>query len=214
MKGNDIASLRKEYTQKQLWEKDVQTNPVKQFEIWLNEAISANIPEPNATILATSSFDGKPSARVILLKKYDETGFSFFTNYDSRKARQLLQNPFGAMVFFWSELERQVRIEGEITKVSERESDLYFHNRPQGSKIGAWASPQSKVIPSRRYLESLKTDFQEEFGHREIKRPSNWGGYTLDPVLFEFWQGRPDRLHDRIQYTMVNGNWKIERLAP
>ncbi len=214
MKNKDIANIRKEYSLKQLNETDINSNPFVQFDIWLKEAIESRIPEPNAMVLATSSFEGKPSARVLLLKMFDERGFSFFTNYDSRKSRNILQNPFGALVFFWPDLERQIRIEGKISKVSDKESDLYFKTRPEGSKIGAWASPQSQVIPSRKYLENLNADFKEEFSRKPIKRPPNWGGYILVPSLFEFWQGRPDRLHDRIQYTLSNTHWKIERLAP
>jgi len=214
MKVKDIANIRKEYTQKQLSELDINSNPFSQFDIWMKETIESYIPEPNAMTLATSSFEGKPSARIILLKKYDESGFSFFTNYNSRKSKNIIQNPYGALVFFWPELERQIRIEGKISKVSDKESDLYFKTRPEGSKIGAWASPQSQVIPNRKYLENLNADFKEEFSKKPIKRPPNWGGYLLVPTLFEFWQGRPDRLHDRIQYTLTNSRWNIERLAP
>lgn len=195
-------------------EASVLPDPILQFEEWLQDAIKAKIPEPNAMTLATSSFDGKPSARVLLLKAIGEQGFSFFTNYESRKAKNLLQNPYGALVFYWAELERQVRIEGKIVRATEKESDIYFRTRPEGSKIGAWASPQSHVIPSRRYLEDLMEDFKEEFNGKTIKRPPNWGGYNLEPTLIEFWQGRKNRLHDRIQYRFENGVWVIERLAP
>lgn len=210
----DIAKLRREYSLKLLNESDVSTNPIAQFEFWLNEAIDSQLPEPNAMTLATSTFEGKPSARVVLLKQFNAEGFSFFTNYDSRKGKNLLQNPYAALVFFWPELERQVRIEGKVSKVSDSESDKYFRTRPEKSKIGAWASPQSRVIPSRRYLENLMSDFDEEFQHKSIVRPKNWGGYILKPTLFEFWQGRANRLHDRIQYTFINEKWVIERLAP
>ena len=150
----------------------------------------------------------------MLLKGADDNGFAFFSNYESRKARQLAQNPFAALVFFWPQLERQVRIEGKVSKVSAKESDRYFKTRPIGSRIGAWASPQSQVIPNRRYLENLKSDYQEEFAKREVTRPDNWGGYTLMPNLIEFWQGRPDSLHDRLQYRLENEIWVLERLAP
>lgn len=213
MKTN-IANIRKEYTMNVFDEASVLPDPILQFEEWLQDAIKAKIPEPNAMTLATSSFDGKPSARVLLLKAIGEQGFSFFTNYESRKAKNLLQNPYGALVFYWAELERQVRIEGKIVKATEKESDIYFRTRPEGSKIGAWASPQSHVIPSRRYLEDLMEDFKEEFNGKTIKRPPNWGGYNLEPTLIEFWQGRKNRLHDRIQYRFENGVWVIERLAP
>lgn len=214
MKNVDVASLSKEYVLKSLGEGDVQKSPFEQFAQWFNEAIEVGLPEPNAMTLATSTFEGKPSARMVLLKHYDTNGFAFFTNYESRKAKNILQNPYAAVVFYWAQLERQVRIEGQIHKVSHEESDRYFKTRPEGSKLGAWASPQSSVIPNRKYLEKLMTDFEEEFKKSEIKRPENWGGYVLVPSLFEFWQGRKNRLHDRIQYTLINQEWKIDRLAP
>ncbi|MBN1989110.1 MAG: pyridoxamine 5'-phosphate oxidase [Bacteroidales bacterium] len=214
MRTKDISAIRKEYLITQLNEDDVQSDPLKQFEQWLNEAVESNVNEPTAMTLATSTFEGKPSARVVLLKGVSPEGFSFFTNYDSKKGKQILQNPYGALVFFWPELERQVRIEGKIAKLTDKQSDEYFKTRPEGSKIGAWASPQSQVIPNRKYIENLKSDFHEEFSKRTIKRPPNWGGYVLAPTCIEFWQGRADRLHDRIQYTLTNGIWTIERLAP
>lgn len=214
MRTKDISAIRKEYLITQLNEDDVQNDPLKQFEQWLNEAVESNVNEPTAMTLATSTFEGKPSARVVLLKGVSPEGFSFFTNYDSKKGKQILQNPYGALVFFWPELERQVRIEGKVAKLTDKQSDEYFKTRPEGSKIGAWASPQSQVIPNRKYLENLKSDFHEEFSKRTIKRPPNWGGYVLAPTCIEFWQGRADRLHDRIQYTLTNGVWTIERLAP
>lgn len=214
MRTKDISAIRKEYLIAQLNEDDVQSDPLKQFEQWLNEAVESNVNEPTAMTLATSTFEGKPSARVVLLKGVSPEGFSFFTNYDSKKGKQIRQNPYGALVFFWPELERQVRIEGKVAKLTDKQSDEYFKTRPEGSKIGAWASPQSQVIPNRKYLENLKSDFHEEFSKRTIKRPPNWGGYVLAPTCIEFWQGRADRLHDRIQYTLTNGVWTIERLAP
>jgi len=210
----DYVQLRREYMLKSLRKTDVLPNPFEQFDIWFKEAVNAKLPDPNAITLATSTFEGRPSARVVLMKHYDSDGIAFFTNYESRKARNLLQNPYAAMVFFWPELERQVRIEGKVSRVSEQQSDRYFQTRPEGSKIGAWASPQSSVIPNRRYLEQLHADFMEEFQGTTIKRPPNWGGYILQPALFEFWQGRENRLHDRIQYSLVNEKWLIERLAP
>lgn len=209
-----LDQIRKEYNLKQLNETEVYSNPIKQFEQWFNEALNANCAEPNAMTLATSTFEGKPSARIVLLKDFNENGFSFFTNYESKKGKQILQNPYGALVFWWPEVERQVRIEGKISKVSTSDSDKYFRTRPEGSKIGAWASPQSQPIPNRRYLENLQSDFKEEFSGKTIVRPPNWGGYLLSPTVLEFWQGRQNRLHDRIQYTLQNEEWLIERLAP
>lgn len=209
-----IENLRKEYNLKNLNETEVNPNPIFQFEQWFNDAVNAQCFEPNAMTLATSTFEGKPSARIVLLKDFSDQGFTFFANYESKKGKQILQNPYGALVFWWPELERQVRIEGKITKVSPAESDRYFRTRPEGSKIGAWASPQSQAIPNRKYLESLQSDFKEEFSGKTITRPPNWGGYVLAPFLLEFWQGRQNRLHDRIQYTLVNDSWVIERLAP
>jgi pyridoxamine 5'-phosphate oxidase len=214
MKTEDISQIRKDYNQKHLSESDIDTNPLKQFDRWFKQVLKAQCQEPNAMTLATSTFDGKPTARIVLLKDYSNEGFAFFTNYESKKGRQILQNPYGALVFFWPELERQVRIEGIIKKVDDNVSDRYFHSRPEKSKIGAWASPQSQVIPNRKYLDNLKSDFQEEFFGKNIKRPPNWGGYALHPNLYEFWQGRTNRLHDRIQYTFLNDDWIIERLAP
>ncbi|MDX9845559.1 MAG: pyridoxamine 5'-phosphate oxidase [Tenuifilaceae bacterium] len=214
MKTKNISEIRKDYNLRQLNEVEIEKNPITLFEQWLAEAIESNCNEPTAMTLATSTFDGKPSARVMLLKDVSIEGFTFFTNYESQKGRQLLQNSYGALVFFWPELERQVRIEGKIKRTSDQQSDKYFKSRPEKSKIGAWASPQSQVIPSRKYLENLKSDFQEEFSGKTISRPPNWGGYTLIPTVIEFWQGRPNRLHDRIQYSFLNDQWVTERLAP
>jgi pyridoxamine 5'-phosphate oxidase len=214
MSNKKIWQIRSEYNLHSLNEGDVYSNPTKQFERWMDEAIKAECNEPTAMTLATCTFERKPSARVLLLKEINEEGLIFFTNYESKKGRQILQNPYGALVFFWPELQRQIRIEGTIKKSSDQLSDSYFKTRPEKSKIGAWASPQSQVIPNRRYLENLKSDFQEEFSGKTITRPPNWGGYILIPNLFEFWQGRPNRLHDRLQYSLVNEEWLIERLAP
>lgn len=214
MSTRNTASIRRDYTLKQLDEQEVDRNPFTQFGLWFDEVLNAEVLEPNAMIIATSTPEGKPSARVVLLKQFDNRGFSFFTNYNSRKALELEQNPYASLVFFWPELERQVRIEGSIGKVSETESDNYFNSRPEGSKIAALVSPQSKVIPNRKLIESLQFDYQQKFSAKPINRPTNWGGYLLSPSLFEFWQGRANRLHDRIQYRLVNGEWIIERLAP
>ena len=209
-----LSQIRRDYNLKQLSKSSVSENPINQFGLWMDEALASNCNEPNAMTLATSTFEGKPSARVVLLKDFNNHGFVFFTNYESKKSKQLLQNPYAALVLFWPELQRQVRIEGQVKKTDDAESDSYFRTRPEKSKIGAWASPQSQAIPNRKYLENLKSDFQEEFSGKTISRPPNWGGYILQPNLIEFWQGRPNRFHDRIQYTLVNEQWAIERLAP
>lgn len=214
MSTRNTASIRRDYSLKQLDEQDVDRNPFIQFGLWFDETLNADVLEPNAMIIATSTLEGKPSARVVLLKQFDNRGFSFFTNYHSRKALELEQNPNASLVFFWPELERQVRIEGSISKVSETESDNYFNSRPEGSKIAAMVSPQSQVIPNRNHIESLQVNYHHKFSAKPINRPTNWGGYLLSPSLFEFWQGRTNRLHDRIQYSFVNDGWIIERLAP
>jgi pyridoxamine 5'-phosphate oxidase len=210
-----IADLRKEYSSETLLEKDVASEPIQQFQKWWDQAIETEILEANAMTLATASADGLPSARVVLIKDFDERGFVFYTNYKSYKAEQLEENPKACLVFYWKELERQVRIIGLVEKVSETESDQYFHSRPIGSRIGAWASPQSKVIENREWLESEFEKRKEEFRDEQVSRPPHWGGYRVKPVIIEFWQGRYSRLHDRIQYSLEeNGTWKIERLAP
>ena len=210
-----IADIRKEYKLQTLSEKDILKDPFAQFEKWWQEAIHAGIEEPNAMTLATASADGMPDARIVLLKGFDDRGFTFFTNYNSTKGMQLLENPRGALVFFWKELERQVRISGLVSLAPGRISDDYFNTRPEGSRIGAWASPQSEVIENREWLEENERKFQEEWTGREIPRPPHWGGYMLKPTRVEFWQGRPSRLHDRLLYSLQdNGSWKIERLAP
>jgi pyridoxamine 5'-phosphate oxidase len=214
MDNKKLQKLRKEYTLKKLNEDDVREIPIDQFNIWFDEAVNANVLEPNAMSLSTSTFNGKPSSRMILLKKVTNEGFTFFTNYESRKSKNIMQNPYGAILFYWPELERQVRIEGKIEKIPSRESDNYFAIRPKGSKLGAWASPQSSEIPNRRYLDSLKSDYKEEFEDKYIERPENWGGFILKPTLFEFWQGRYNRLHDRIEYFYFENKWNIRRLAP
>lgn len=210
-----IADIRKEYQFQSLSEKDVVVGPMLQFEKWWGEAVQAQIVEINAMTLATSSADGVPSARIVLLKGFTETGFTFFTNYNSFKGQQLAENPRACLMFFWKELERQVRITGVVEKVSEKESDDYFASRPEGSRISAWASPQSRVIEDRAWLESEEYNFHEKFNGKVIERPTHWGGYIVKPICIEFWQGRPSRLHDRIQYMLSeSGEWKIERLAP
>ena len=174
----------------------------------------ALVTEPTAMTLATATPDGRPTARIVLLKDLNQNGFTFFTNYESKKGRQLESNPHAALVFFWSELERQVRIEGKVVKALRRISDEYFNARPEGSKIGSWASPQSQRIPNREYMENLQRDYLELFQHKKMERPENWGGYVLIPNLYEFWQGRESRLHDRFEYTLNGNIWEIQRLAP
>jgi pyridoxamine 5'-phosphate oxidase len=210
-----IADIRKEYRLQSLSENDADANPFRQFDTWWQEAINSALEEVNAMTLATASADGIPSARIVLLKSYDERGFVFFTNYNSYKGKQLEENPRACLVFFWKELERQVRITGLVEKVSAAESDAYFQSRPEGSRIGAWASPQSEVIQSRDWLEQQQHQLAKEFQTKPLVRPSHWGGYRVRPITIEFWQGRPDRLHDRLQYSLEeSGNWAIERLAP
>lgn len=210
----DLSDLRRDFALKTLDENDVLPDPYAQFEVWFQEAVESKALEPNAMNLSTVGKDMKPSSRTVLLKQVKAEGFIFFTNYESRKARQIEENPYGALTFVWNELERQIRIEGLIKKISPKDSDAYFERRPQASKLGAWASPQSGWIPNRKYLEDLMKEFENEFKDKEVKRPDNWGGYVLKPDLIEFWQGRPNRLHDRIQYTLKRGLWNIERLAP
>ena len=212
--NNSIADIRRDYKLQSLLESDVATNPIQQFTKWWQEAINSNIDEVNAMTLATSTIDGKPSARTVLLKDYDEQGFVFFTNYNSHKGKELNENPNAALVFFWKELERQIRIEGTVQKIETTKSDNYFNSRPISSRIGAWSSPQSEVIESREILETNEQNFIEKFGE-VIPRPAHWGGYIIQPNVIEFWQGRSSRLHDRLQYTLMeNGAWKMERLAP
>lgn len=210
----ELFDMRREFSLKTLKEEDVPKDPIELFAQWLRDAITAESMEPNAMNLATSTPDGRPSSRVVLLKQLTKDGFIFFTNYNSKKGKQIDNNKFCALNFIWHELERQVRIEGIIQKISTTDSDSYFALRPENSKLGAWASPQSEVIPDRNYLEKLVVDFQNKFLNKNINRPINWGGYIIKPYLIEFWQGRSNRLHDRIQYSLEKKEWKIERLAP
>ncbi|MCB0548876.1 MAG: pyridoxamine 5'-phosphate oxidase [Phaeodactylibacter sp.] len=212
----DIENLRKEYSASTLDVGDVNEDPLLQFGNWFGEAMAAQLPEPNAMILATSTPDGMPSARTVLLKAADEQGFVFYTNYESRKGKVLERNPRAALVFLWLELQRQVRVEGLIEKVSREESEAYFISRPKGSQIGAWVSPQSQPIDGRDILEAKTIELERQYaGSEYLPLPPNWGGFRVRPTLLEFWQGRPNRLHDRIQYTLLEkGKWKIERLAP
>jgi pyridoxamine 5'-phosphate oxidase len=213
MKNTNLAALRNEYLQGELDIENVLPNPLQQFGIWMDQAILAEIEEPTAMTLATVGADGSPSARMVLLKGYDAEGFIFYTNYESRKGQEIARNHRVALVLFWKELERQVRIEGTVFKTSGNQSDEYFNSRPPESQVSAIISPQSAVIPGREYLENLKKEYYKTFTG-EHKRPHHWGGFHVVPEMIEFWQGRPNRLHDRIRYTRKGGEWIIERLAP
>lgn len=209
-----LQNLRQEYRSAELSEQDIDQNPIEQFKTWFQQALDAQLYEPNVMTLATATSDGVPSARIVLLKGFDENGFVFYTNYDSHKGRELAENPRAALVFFWADLERQVRIEGTVSKVDPSVSTAYFHSRPHGSQIGAMVSPQSQVVKSRAELENHIVILKEKYAEQEIPRPDHWGGYVVKPTTIEFWQGRPSRLHDRIRYKFVDGNWIIDRLAP
>lgn len=212
---SDISGIRKTYSQKTLSEKNIQPNPITQFDAWWEQALASAIDEVNVMTLATASVDGIPSARIVLLKGFSEKGFVFFTNYNSYKGKQLMENPKACLVFFWKELERQVRITGIVQKTSAQESDDYFYSRPLASQLGACVSPQSTAIENREWLESRYYEFENQISASSIQRPDHWGGFIVKPVIIEFWQGRPSRLHDRIEYSLQeNGEWKIERLAP
>ena len=211
----DLASIRGKYTTKNFDIKDLNKNPFKQFEVWFNDALNENLLEPNAFSLATVGFDMMPSIRTVLLKYFDNEGFVFFTNYESKKAKQIEQNPKVAALFTWLALERQIKIEANIEKISKADSLKYFLSRPKGSQLGAWVSRQSETISSRALLEQKFDEMKRKFLNKEIPIPSFWGGYILKPIRIEFWQGGEDRLHDRFLYEIQeNGNWTISRLAP
>ncbi len=210
-----LAALRREYARARLDEADVSHDPIVEFARWFAQAQEAQLPEPNAMTLATATPDGAPSARIVLLKAFDERGFVFFTDYRSRKGAELEANPRAALVFYWDELERQVRITGGVTPASREESEHYFRSRPLGSRLGAWASHQSRVIPGRAALEADLSEIEARFASGDVPLPPHWGGYRVVPDAIEFWQGRASRLHDRIRYVRARaGNWRIERLSP
>jgi pyridoxamine 5'-phosphate oxidase len=212
---NANVNIRKEYTLHRLDPKEMEDDAILQFGQWFQDAMARGLDEVNAMTLATASADGLPSARIVLLKGYSKEGFQFFTNYESFKGKQLMENPRACLVFFWKELQRQIRITGLVEKLSNEKSDEYFHSRPEGSRVGAWASPQSEVIESSEWLNQRAEQLAADFTGGSIPRPPHWGGFLVRPVTIEFWQGRPDRLHDRLQYSLQeNGNWLIERLAP
>ncbi len=209
----DFSKLHLQYKKKSLTENNIDKDPFKQFAKWFDQALKSDLLLPNAMALATASKDGKPSVRMVLLKEFDQKGFIFFTNYESKKGKELEGNPYASVLFYWESLERQVRIEGTVEKVTKEESENYFKTRPFKSRVGAWASKQSSVIESRSVIIKEFLKYMVKFG-KNVPLPAIWGGYRLLPSSFEFWQGRPNRLHDRISYTKLKSGWKIERLAP
>ena len=210
-----VTRLRKEYTRAGLKESEADPNPIEQFRTWFDEVLTSNLHEPNAMVLATATLDGRPSARVVLLKGFDERGFVFYTNYEGRKGEELETNPHCALLFYWGEVERQVRVEGRVRRVPDKESDAYFAGRPRGSQLGAWASEQSRPVGDRGALEHRLRELEAEYEGREVPRPPFWGGYRVEPETIEFWQGRENRLHDRLVYLRSeDGGWRRGRLQP
>ena len=212
---SSIADLRQNYTLAGLSEADLNSDPIAQFNVWFQQALDADLLEPNAMTIATATPDGKPTARIVLLKGVDQRGFVFYTNYESQKGQQLIANPYAALVFLWDKLERQIRIEGKVVKLDREESAAYFHSRPKASQLGAWASAQSRVIPNREVLEQKLEDLQTQYKDETVPIPEHWGGFRVVPNRIEFWQGRPSRLHDRLVYDLKDDHsWQIQRLSP
>ena len=209
-----ISDLRKDYTLAGLDKADVLPNPIEQFRVWFEAALGAGVPEPNAMHVSTVTADGRPNGRIVLIKEVSDAGFVFYSNYESRKGRELAGHPFAALTFFYPELERQIRIEGRVERVSDDESDAYFNSRPRGSQIGAWVSNQSRIIEDRDVLENRQRELETQFDGGPVPRPVHWGGFRVVPDAVEFWQGRPSRLHDRIRYRKQGNDWLIERLSP
>jgi pyridoxamine 5'-phosphate oxidase len=212
--SKDLAHIRRDYSREELSEEHVDKDPFVQFGRWMDEAIAAEVPEPTAMCLSTADTDGRPSSRMVLLKGFDSDGFVFYTNYNSHKGRELAENPYAAITFFWPELERQIRITGRTSKVSAEESDEYFKSRPYTSRLGAWASDQSQPIESKMIVMTKAAKLAIKYATGNVPRPEHWGGYRVVPDLIEFWQGRPSRLHDRICYELSDGSWRISRLSP